>query len=426
MQNSVNNPAEFLCRVMKRIYDRQLTTLTGGNLSMMDENGVMWVTPTGIDKGGLVPEDIVRVYPDGHFEGKHRPTSEYRIHWRIMQEHPEFRAVAHAHSPAIVTMSVLHEPTDTRLLLQAHEAIGEVELAEYGMPGTVKLVECVADTFEKGCDAAILKNHAAFLAARGDLNDAYRRFEMLDLVSNIELNALALGQLQALSADQFDAYRASIKAYALSEERGMAEKEAGIRSELVEIGTRAYTRRFFCGMFGSISARVDEHSFLINRKDADRGQLCETDFVRIEGDTCYGATPDDLTALHQAIYEANPEINSVILAAPAYLTAFAICERPYDVTLIPESYGVLRDVVEIPFDEMLHGASGIAERMSLKKPFAIMRNLGSLVVGPDIKLTFDKLEVAEFTAISLYQAAQTGKTIVPMDDEMRKEQDACS
>ena len=55
-----------------------------------------------------------------------------------------------------------------------------------------------------------------------------------------------------------------------------------------------------------------------------------------------------------------------------------------------------------------------------------MRNLGSLVVGPDIKLTFDKLEVAEFTAISLYQAAQTGKTIVPMDDEMRKEQDACS
>jgi ribulose-5-phosphate 4-epimerase/fuculose-1-phosphate aldolase len=32
-----------------------MTTTSGGNLSIRDENGDMWITPSGIDKGMLTP-----------------------------------------------------------------------------------------------------------------------------------------------------------------------------------------------------------------------------------------------------------------------------------------------------------------------------------------------------------------------------------
>jgi L-fuculose-phosphate aldolase len=46
-------PAEQLVEVMTRIYDLRLTTPSGGNISMVDDNGILWATPSQIDKGRL-------------------------------------------------------------------------------------------------------------------------------------------------------------------------------------------------------------------------------------------------------------------------------------------------------------------------------------------------------------------------------------
>ena len=83
MNRQTMHPAEQICTVMKRIYARQLTTLSGGNLSILDEEGIMWVSPSGIDKSSLTPKDVVQVLPDGSYIGHHKPTSEYLIHREI-------------------------------------------------------------------------------------------------------------------------------------------------------------------------------------------------------------------------------------------------------------------------------------------------------------------------------------------------------
>ena len=98
------HPADQICMILKRIYDMDMTTLTGGNVSIKDDEGVIWVSPTGIDKGSLRREDIVQILPDDTIVGKWRPTSEYRIHVGILRTRPEIKAVLHAHSPALVTM----------------------------------------------------------------------------------------------------------------------------------------------------------------------------------------------------------------------------------------------------------------------------------------------------------------------------------
>lgn len=53
------HPREQITLVMQRIYKRVLTTTSGGNLSIMDDNGDIWITPTGVDKGLLKPSDII-------------------------------------------------------------------------------------------------------------------------------------------------------------------------------------------------------------------------------------------------------------------------------------------------------------------------------------------------------------------------------
>ena len=45
------HPADQLVMFMQRIYDKGLTTTSGGNLSIMDRDGNIWITP-GAQEGG--------------------------------------------------------------------------------------------------------------------------------------------------------------------------------------------------------------------------------------------------------------------------------------------------------------------------------------------------------------------------------------
>ncbi|MFR7474154.1 MAG: class II aldolase/adducin family protein [Christensenellales bacterium] len=65
MQHNRNvHPAEQLAQAMRRIYAKGYTTTSGGNLSLRDKDGSLWITPTAVDKGTL-SEDILHVLCDG-------------------------------------------------------------------------------------------------------------------------------------------------------------------------------------------------------------------------------------------------------------------------------------------------------------------------------------------------------------------------
>jgi ribulose-5-phosphate 4-epimerase/fuculose-1-phosphate aldolase len=95
---------------MQRIYQGRMTTLSGGNLSILDEDGSLWITPAGTDKGRLTPNDIVHVLADGSVEGPHRPSSELPFHRAIYASRPDLRAIVHAHPPALAAFSIARWP----------------------------------------------------------------------------------------------------------------------------------------------------------------------------------------------------------------------------------------------------------------------------------------------------------------------------
>ncbi|MBR6921150.1 MAG: class II aldolase/adducin family protein, partial [Clostridia bacterium] len=100
------HPADQLVMFMQRIYDKGLTTTSGGNLSIMDRDGNIWITPASVDKGTLTRNDIVCVKPDGEITGNHKPSSELPFHQSVYKMRPDIRAVLHAHPPALVAFSI--------------------------------------------------------------------------------------------------------------------------------------------------------------------------------------------------------------------------------------------------------------------------------------------------------------------------------
>ena len=85
------HPADQLVMIMKRIYEHGLTTTSGGNLSIKDDNGDIWITPAGIDKGTLTRADIICVKPDGTRIGPHTPSSELPFHQSVYSRRPDIK-----------------------------------------------------------------------------------------------------------------------------------------------------------------------------------------------------------------------------------------------------------------------------------------------------------------------------------------------
>ena len=52
------HPRDQITMIIERIYKRGMTTTSGGNISIKDESGDIWVTPAGVDRGSLRPADI--------------------------------------------------------------------------------------------------------------------------------------------------------------------------------------------------------------------------------------------------------------------------------------------------------------------------------------------------------------------------------
>src|SRR6185437_4598173 len=177
-ERTLIHPRDEILRTMQRIYRYRMTTTSGGNLSIRDDDGDVWMTPARVDKGSLRREDIVRVRPDGSAEGLHAPSSELPFHRAIYEARPDVRGIVHAHPVALVAFSICRRVPDTRLLPQARQVCGEVGFAPYALPGSEALGQSIARTFAVGFGCVVLENHGV-VTGGASLQNAFERFETL-------------------------------------------------------------------------------------------------------------------------------------------------------------------------------------------------------------------------------------------------------
>ncbi len=401
MKFDLLHPRDQLVEIIHRIYSGGMTTLSGGNLSILGDDGHLWITPGGIDKGNLKPDDIVRVNERGESQGLHKPSSEYPFHRAIYQSRPDLHAIVHAHPPALISYSIAKKVPEIRVIPQAYFVCGPVGFSPYAMTGSEELGESIALTFDQGFNMAILENHG-LVCGGATLMEAFQRMETLEFCARMLINAHKIGEIRTLSDEQL--VKSKLGPEVLDEveikSHGVLERE--LRKSIVELVQRAYTRKLMSSTEGVVSARVDDKSFLITPTTVDRFHLGIEDIVLIEGGHReQGKQPSRSTHLHQLIYHENSEVQSIITSQSPCAMAFAITPERFNSHTIPESYIMLRDVPEIDYDILLNHPEKIAHAVSTSSPVLIIDNDCVLTSGSTILEAYDRLEVLEFSARSL-------------------------
>lgn len=421
LDTSQMHPRDQIGLIISRIYNRGLTTTSGGNISMIDEKGDIWITPSAVDKGTMRPADIMCIKKDGSILGPHKPSSEFPFHKAIYTIRPDIKAIIHAHPPGLVSFSIVRQIPDTSVIAQAYFVCGNVGYAPYELPGSNALGTKIGQEFAKGFNAIIMENHGTVLGGK-DMADVYSRFETLEFCARTILNGKTIGPVHKLTTVQLNEYQKQA-GYGFPEEETYEyhSDERELRSEICSIVRRACQQGLMISSYGTVSARWRDDSFLITPSGISRWDLTPEHVVRIKDNKREsGKTPSNASWLHQQIYKKHTEINSVISTQSPNIMAFAITEVPFDVRTIPESWIFLQDVLSVPFGSQFPGCADIPGLLSESNPAIIIANDSVLVTGNKLLQTFDKLEVAEFSAKSIIMSVPLGK-IVPIGDDAIKD-----
>ena len=383
----MGNTAWLLACYMRRIYEKELTTTSGGNLSIREENGDIWITPSGVDKGNLTEQDMVCVKPDGTWEGAHKPSLELPFHRMLYAARPDLRAVLHAHPAALTAFSMVRQCPDLRLMPRMQELCPRVELAAYAVPGSARLGENIAACFREGSNAVVLENHGVCVGG-SNLDEAYRTFESLNHLARIQLLAGKIGTPRPAATR----YREPVVQF-----RSPQGEDLEAAKAMLQVVWRACRHGLFTSALGLCSLRLPNGKLLTLPMDRDLEQL----------------RPEDLQVIssrhhvHGAIYEKDPDVGAIIQACPPHAMAFAVTDAKFDTYAIPESYVLLRQVPRLPCGEQ----ERVNDVLDSRHPAAMVENRCFVVAGRDLLQAFDRLEVVETTAHALLDAVSLGSIV---------------
>lgn len=197
----------------KKLISSGLTKGTSGNISIFNRNeGLMAISPSGMDYFEVQPEDVVVMRLDGSaVEGVRKPSSEYHLHSLVYQCREDVSAVVHTHSTNASVMSVLGRSLPAVHYMLAITGSFEVPCAAYETFGTEALAKSAAAAMGKG-KACFLANHG-LLTCGVSLRQAMSVAENVEWISGLYLSACAVGTPVVLTDEQMRQVLAQFPAY---------------------------------------------------------------------------------------------------------------------------------------------------------------------------------------------------------------------
>ena len=419
MNFDLMHPAEQIVLLINRVYQKGLTTTSGGNLSILDSEGILWITPSGIDKGSLTTDDICKVLPDGTIVGKHKPSVELPIHQLVYKTRPDVRAVLHAHPPAMVSYSLIRKVPSINVIPTPRQVCGSIGTARYEVPGSQELAKGIVSEIAKGHNVVIMENHGVITCAES-LFEAFKRFETVNFAAELSIKAHSLGTPEELTDEQAELNnKKGLTALGEFIPQTHSSDERKLRKEMCALIHRAYDQGLFTSTQGTFSVRLNKDSFLITPYNVDRKYIQPEDIVRIDFNWREaGKTPSRSVGLHKLIYDEHPEINAITVAHPIHLMAFGITKTKIDSRTIPESYIAMRDISRVAFGTSVLQPEKISQMISDSSPVVLVENDCVISTGYSLINAFDRLEVAEFTANTIIRAKQIGEIVMITDEEV--------
>jgi L-fuculose-phosphate aldolase len=185
----------------KKLINAQLTTGTGGNLSIYSRaEGLVAIKPSGVDYFEMNPTDVVVIDLGGHVvDGTLKPSSETNFHLSLYKFRSDINAVVHTHQIYATTIACLNWE-----LPAVHYLIGmagnKVPLAAYATFGSKELSENILQAIGN-FNACLLANHG-LVTVGANIASAFATAEEIELVSRLYYQAKCIGDPVVLSDEE--------------------------------------------------------------------------------------------------------------------------------------------------------------------------------------------------------------------------------
>lgn len=181
-----------VAETMRRLYERRLTTVSGGNVSQRNAEGYVFITASQSDKSCIDMRKVIIISPDGeNLTPKLKPSMETQMHLNIYKCRPDVMAIVHSHPVFASTFAVVGEAVDSAITGEARYMLGDVGLVDYHLMGSEELADTCAKVMENS-NAAIMAKHGAITVGK-TLFEAFDRMEVLENTAHINYNLRTMG-----------------------------------------------------------------------------------------------------------------------------------------------------------------------------------------------------------------------------------------
>ncbi len=158
-----------------------------------DKPQLYLISPAGISYDQITADQMVAINHDLESveSTKQAPSSESLLHIAVYDERPDVAAIIHTHSVYASVQAVKAEAIPPIIDEMVVYIGGQIEVSEYGFPGTKELahnsVMALGDR-----RAAIIRNHGMFAVA-DTIKEALRVAELVERVAKIYVHAKISG-----------------------------------------------------------------------------------------------------------------------------------------------------------------------------------------------------------------------------------------
>ncbi len=193
--------SQEIVSICERLHARNMLAAADGNISYRISDDEILITPSGIAKGFMRPEQMAVINLNGDVVlGK--PSSERLMHLEVFRT-TDAKAIVHAHPATAIAWSIARPdlqklPSDC--LSEVILATGDIPFVPYARPGTQQMADVLKPYLPKH-KALILRNHGA-LSWGSDLDEAYRGMERIEHSAQILKRAKELGGLHSLPQEE--------------------------------------------------------------------------------------------------------------------------------------------------------------------------------------------------------------------------------
>ena len=201
-QKEMNETAGY----MKRLYEKKLTTCSGGNISFRVADDIILITPSALDKGNLKSETIAIVKLNGENLTPELKTSiETEMHLEIYRRRPDIKAIIHAHPLHASLFTATDKKLKTDILDETRIILGEPVMAPYALTGTKELALSVGNAVKNNKTKVVLMENHGVITVGNSLFQAYDRIEVLEAAAQMTLMGELIGGVKTLSSERLTA-----------------------------------------------------------------------------------------------------------------------------------------------------------------------------------------------------------------------------